>query len=121
VAEAQSDDALAALDLRQLFEAGISGGAGAIRPELQGHGAVAAAVQLERSGVSTADVTSAIERVRELLAGRTPEPAPTPPFLRDLVTWGLDAGRDEDDHRLFVRWLGQVLSLMAVRARVGAA
>jgi hypothetical protein len=121
VAGAHSDDELAALDLRRLFEAGISDGAGPVRPELQGHGAVAAAVQLERSGVSMAHVTSAIERVRELLAGRTPEPAPTPPFLRDLVTWGLDVGRDQREHELFVRWLGQVLSLMAVRARVGAA
>jgi hypothetical protein len=121
VVEAQSDDSLAALDLRELFEAGISDEAGTIRPELQGHGAVAAAVQLERRGVGIAEVTSAIERIRELLAGRTPEPVPTPPFLRELVTWGLDAGRDEDDHQLFVRWLGQVLSLLVVRARVGTA
>ena len=119
--EPQTDDELAQLDLHELLEGGISDGAGAIRPELQGHGAVAAAVQLERRGVRTADVTSAIDRVRELLAGRTPDPAPTPPFLRDVVTWGLDAGRDTADHELFVRWLGQVLSLMVVRARVGAA
>jgi hypothetical protein len=104
-----------------LLEGGISDPAGALRPELQGLGSVAAAVQLERRSVGVDDVASAIARVRELVQGRTPEPVPTPPFLRDLVTWGLDAGRDAHDHELLVRWLGQVLSLMTLRARVRTA
>jgi hypothetical protein len=110
--ESYSDDELARLDLRELLGGGIRGDDGRMRGELQGEGSVAAAVQLESAGVRVEDLTGALTSLRA--GGDAPQ---GPPALAELVRTGLAACADDEERALFLRWLGNVTTLMLMRSR----
>jgi hypothetical protein len=105
-----TDDDAARVDVPALLAQGLADDAGGLRGELQGEGALAAAVQLERDGVAVEDVALALSRVRSRGLGIDLEPAELPPRL---AAW---AAADAD-HDLLAEWLGLVANLMMMRAR----
>jgi hypothetical protein len=110
--DSYSDEELGQVDLAALLAEGIRTPDGRLSGDLQGAGSVAGAVQLEAGGVSVEDLKAGIDALR---AGGRPD---GPPALASLVDAGLAAaGDDPDDRKFFVRWLGQVLMLMTMRAR----
>jgi hypothetical protein len=109
-----SDDDAARVDVPALLAHGLADGAGSLRGELQGEGALAAAVQLQRDGAVAEDVALALSQVRGRALGIDLEPADLPPRLQAMVDAGGDPG-------LLAEWLGLVANLMMLRTRHGAA
>jgi len=109
-----SDAELADLDLGPLFAAGLRDADGRVNADLQGVGSVAAAVQLENHMVRPDQVARAVAVMR---GEAPPTPAPPPPALGHLVDRAVAACDDDADRDAFLRWLGTVADLMAVRAR----
>jgi hypothetical protein len=107
-----SDAELAELDLAALLGEGISGAGGALRPELQGIGSAAAAVQLDNQLVTSAQVADAAAA----LQGR-PASAVPPPALDHVVRLGLAGCRTDADRALLGRWLGMIAGLLILRER----
>jgi len=105
-----SDDDAAQLDVTAMLGEGLDDGTGALRGELQGEGALAAAVQLERDGVPVDAVALALSQIRSRDMGIDLEPADLPPRLAGWVAVG------PDDKRL-AEWLGLVANLMMFRGR----
>ena len=111
------------LDLSELFADGIRDDAGRMRPELQGVGSVAAAIQAQDEGVPIdvlgRMVTTGFEN--DLAETRThPEDLleeldPYPRFAA-LIASGLKACRDDDDYEVFMRWLQNVRGLIVLRS-----
>ncbi|MGH2945532.1 MAG: hypothetical protein ACRDPC_04605 [Solirubrobacteraceae bacterium] len=113
-----SDAELADIDLGKLFAGGITGDDGRLSPALQGIGSVAAAVQLENHLVTRTQVA----RTLLVLKGQEPPlPEPPPPALAHLVDRGIAACRTDADRTAFLHWLGLVVNLMTLRARVAQA
>ena len=112
------------LNLSALFENGLSDEQGQMRPELQGIGAAAAAIQAMDQGVPLPMVGLMLTNANEktlLGARRHPEDLLEELEFRGfthfaaLVRAGIDACQDDADYRLLVRWLGMVRNLMVVR------
>jgi hypothetical protein len=103
----RTDDELASFDVLSLITDGL-GGEGRLRSELEGEGAVAAAVQLERAGIEPSDVAQAVTEVRagDVLQG-------SPPSALDRLL----AAADGQDSELLARWLERVMELMVMRER----
>lgn len=103
----RTDDELASLDLTLLLSEGL-GADGRLRPQLEGEGAVAAAVQLERDGIEPSDVAQAVTEVRagDVLQG-------SPPSALDRLL----AAADGQDRELLARWLERIMELMVMRER----
>ena len=112
------------LDLSNLFMDGIRTEDGAMRPELQGVGAVAAAIQAQDEGVPLPMVGLMLTNANEktlLGAQRHPEDLLEELELRGytqfaaLIRRGIAACYDDDDYRMLVRWLGMVRNLLIIR------
>ena len=111
------------LDLHKLFLKGLRTPEGAMRPELQGVGAAAAAIQardipLPMMGLM---LTNASEKTL-LGAQRHPEDLLEELDKRghtrfaDVIRSGIAACQNDDDYRILVRWLGMVRNLMVIRS-----
>jgi hypothetical protein len=111
-----TDDEAAAIDVPALLRSGIAEAPGRLRGELQGEGALAAAIQLGRDGVVPDDVVLALTRVRNEAMGIEMAPVDLPPRLTAM----LEAGAAEDPE-LLAAWLGLVANLMMMRASYGGA
>lgn len=109
-----TDDDAARIDVPALLAQGLADDSGGLRGELQGEGALAAAVQLQRDGAVAEDVALALSQVRSRAMGIDIEPADLPPRLAALAAAG--AGGDPE---LFADWLGLVANLMMMRTRYG--
>lgn len=107
--EGISDDDAAQLDVGALLAAGLADQTGGLRGELQGEGALAAAVQLERAGIPVEDVALALSHVRSRSAGIDLETV--------LLGPPLGGWAEQGDPRLLAEWLGLVANLMMLRAR----
>jgi hypothetical protein len=103
-----SDDDAARLDVSSLLAAGLADETGELRGELQGEGALAAAVQLERAGVHVEEVALALSHVRSAELGIDVEPA--------ALTAPLDGWAQGGEPVLRAEWLGLVANLMMMRA-----
>ena len=103
-----TDDAAAELDVAALLGAGLADESGALRGELQGEGALAAAVQLERAGIPVEDVALALSHARSRGAGIALEPVPLGEPLGGWARTG--------DPALLGEWLGLVANLMMMRS-----
>lgn len=112
--EAISDDDAARVDVPALLAQGLADETGELRGELQGEGALAAAVQLQRDGAGAEDVALALSQVRSRAMGIDLEPADLPPRLAAMAGAG-------GDPELLAQWLGLVANLMMLRTRHGAA
>jgi hypothetical protein len=110
-----TDADAAEIDVPALLGPGLADDSGGLRGDLQGEGALAAAVQLERDGAVADDVALALSQVRSAAMGIDLEPADLPPRLAGFVAAGAD-----DDPELLAGWLGLVANLMMLRARHGA-
>ena len=111
-----TDDDAARMDVPALLSQGLADEAGALRGELQGEAALAAAVQLQRDGAGAEDVALALSQVRSRAFGIDIEPAVLPPRLAAMAHAG--AGGDPE---LLAEWLGLVANLMMLRSRHGSA
>ena len=111
-----TDDDAALLDVPALLAEGLADEAGGLRGELQGEGALAAAVQLQRDGAGAEDVALALSQVRSRAMGIDLEPADLPPRLAAMADAGAGA-----DPELLAEWLGLVANLMMLRTRYGGA
>jgi hypothetical protein len=107
-----TDADAAQIDVTALLARGLADGAGGLRGELQGEGALAAAVQLERDGVAVEDVALALSQGRSRAMGIDLEPAALPARLAGWV----DA-RAAEEPELLAEWLGLVANLMMMRTR----
>lgn len=112
------------LDLSDLFANGLRDDQGKMKPELQGIGSAAAAIQAEDEGTPLPMVglmlTNAAEKTL-LGAQRHPEDLLEELEKRGytrfagLIQRGIDACQDDEDYQILVRWLGMVYNLMIVR------
>jgi hypothetical protein len=111
-----SDDEAARIDVPALLAQGLADDAGGLRGELQGEGALAAAVQLQRDGAVAEDVALALSQVRSRAMGIVLEPADLP-----LPLAAMTAAGEDGDPELLAEWLGLVANLMMMRTRYGGA
>ena len=107
-----TDAEAAAIDVPGLLAGGLADEGGRLRGELQGLGAVAAAVQLELAGVESEDVALALTELRNEAMGVEVVPAELPAELARMV----QAGRAAGDRELLVEWLGLVANLLRIRS-----
>jgi hypothetical protein len=103
-----SDAELSTLDVGALLADGIVGEDGRMRPDLQGIGSAAAAIQLDNQFVTAAQVT---EVATGQVAGFVPPP------LDALVKLGEAGARDAAEREVFNQWLGMVAGLLVLRER----
>ena len=103
-----SDAELGTLDLAAVFRDGVVGDDGRLRPELQGIGSVAAAVQLENQFVTSGQVADAASFMPDGFL---------PPALDHVVRLGLAASRDDTERAVFGQWLGMVAAQLVLRER----
>lgn len=107
-----SDAEAAEIDVPRLLAGGLADSEGNLRGDLQGLGAVAAAVQLEREGVVAEDVALALTQVRNEAMGVEVVAADLPSALAAMVA----AGRRAGDAELLAHWLGLVANLLMLRS-----
>ena len=103
-----SDAELSTLDLGALLAGGITGPDGRMRPDLQGVGSAAAAIQLDNQFVTGAQVAQ--------VAGGEPSGFVAPP-LDMLVKAGHAAAKSDAELAVFNQWLGMVAGLLVIRER----
>jgi hypothetical protein len=103
-----TDAELSMLDLGSLLAEGITDADGRMRPDLQGIGSAAAAIQLDNQFVSAA-------QVHEVATGAATGFVAPP--LELLVKAGQAAARDDHDREVFTRWLGMVAAQLILRER----
>jgi len=103
-----SDAELSTLDLAGVFDGGVVGEDGRMRPELQGIGSVAAAIQLDNQFVTSGQVADA--------ASFKPDGF-VPPALDNVLKIGLAACRDDTERGVFSQWLGMVAAQLVLRER----
>jgi len=111
------------LDLHELFAQGLRTPDGAMRPELQGVGAAAAALQAQTVPLPMVGLMLTNANEKTLLgAQRHPEDLTEELDKRghsrfaDLIRSGIAACQNDDDYRMLVRWLGMVRNLMVIRS-----
>lgn len=114
------------LDLTELFADGFRDAEGKLPLALQGLGVAALALQTEAAGVplpmynrmlTTANEIS-LKRAREMPDELVEELEKRGfPRIGRIIRAGIDACRDNDDYRSFVRWMILARNLMALRAR----
>jgi hypothetical protein len=103
-----SDAELGTLDLAAVFKDGIVGDDGRLRPDLQGIGSAAAAIQLDNQFVTSGQVADAASFKADGFV---------PPPLDHLVKLGLAAARDDKEQAIFGQWLGMVAAQLVLRER----
>jgi hypothetical protein len=103
-----SDAELGTLDLAAVFRDGVVGEDGRLRPELQGIGSVAAAIQLDNQFVTSGQVADAAGFKQDGFM---------PPPLDHVVKLGLAASRDDTEKAVFGQWLGMVAAQLVLRER----
>lgn len=115
------------LDLHELFENGLRTPDGAMRPELQGVGAAAAAIQAQEIPLPMFGLMLTNANEKTLLgARRHPEDLLEELDKRghsrfaDVIRSGIAACQNDEDYRTLVRWLGMVRNLMVIRSRSAA-
>jgi hypothetical protein len=108
-----SDAELAELDLAALLRDGIAGPDGRLRPDLQGIGSAAAAIQLDNQFVTSAQVAEAAEALKGQPMKSVPAPA-----LDQVVRLGLAGCRSDEERAVLAQWLGMVAGLLVLRERV---
>jgi hypothetical protein len=105
-----TDADAARTDVAALLAAGLGDAGGKLRGELQGEGALAAAIQLERADVPVEDVALALSQVRSRAMGIDVTAATLPP---PLAGW---LAAEPGEPELLAEWLGLVANLMMFRA-----
>jgi hypothetical protein len=112
------------MDLHELFAHGLRTPDGAMRPELQGVGVAAAAIQAQDIPLYMIGLMLTNANEKTLLgARRHPEDLLEELDKRghsrfaDVIRSGIAACRNDKDYRTLVRWLGMVRNLMVIRAR----
>ena len=112
------------LDLHELFVNGLRTPDGTMRPELQGVGAAAAAIQAQDVPLLMVGLMLTNANEKTLLGAQLhPEDLLEELDKRgharfaDVIRSGIAACRNDDDYRTLVRWLGMVRNLMVIRAR----
>jgi hypothetical protein len=115
------------LDLLKLFAKGLRTRKGVMRPELQGIGSAAAAIQAQDIPLPMIGLMLTNANEKTLLgAQRHPEDLTEEldkrgyAWFADVVRTGIAACKDDDDYRTLVRWLGMVRNLMVIRAHTHA-
>lgn len=112
------------LDLQELFVHGLRTPEGTMRPELQGVGAAATAIQFQGIPLPMIGLMLTNANEKTLLgAQRHPEDLLEELDKRghsrfaDIIRSGIAACKDDEDYRSLVRWLGMVRNLMVIRSR----
>jgi hypothetical protein len=103
-----SDAELGTLDLADVFRDGVVGDDGRLRPELQGIGSAAAAIQLDNQFVTSGQVADAASFKAD---------GSVPPALDQVLRLGLAACRDDTERAVFGQWLGMVAGQLVLRER----
>ena len=111
------------LDLHELFSNGLRTPEGAMRPELQGVGSAAAAIQAQEIPLPMIGLMLTNANEKTLLgAQRHPEDLLEEldkrghAWFADVIRTGIAACLDDDDYRTLVRWLAMVRNLMVIRS-----
>ena len=111
------------LNLHELFAQGLRTPEGAMRPELQGVGSAAAAIQNQDVPLPMIGLMLTNANEKTLLgAQRHPEDLLEELDKRgysrfaDLIRSGIAACQNDDDYRTLVRWLGMVRNLIVIRS-----
>jgi hypothetical protein len=111
------------LDLHELFTNGLRTPDGVMRPELQGVGTAAAAIQAQEIPLPMIGLMLTNANEKTLLgAQRHPEDLCEELDKRghsrfaDVIRSGISACQNDDDYRMLVRWLGMVRNLMVIRS-----
>lgn len=112
------------LDLKELFAQGLRTPEGAMRPELQGVGTSAAAIQAQDIPLPMMGLMLTNANEKTLLgAQRHPEDLLEELDKRgfssfaDVIRTGIAACKGDDDYRTLVRWLGMVRNIMVIRSQ----
>jgi hypothetical protein len=116
-----TDDDAAGFDLVAMLGEGVADEKGRLRGELQGEGALGAAIQFERSGVTVDDVTLAVSQLHSEALGIEITAADYPGELQTIVDAGRTATPRETERMLFIEWLAAVPGLMNMRAQARGA
>jgi hypothetical protein len=114
--ESFTDDEAAEFDVVAMLEAGVADSEGRVRGELQGEGALAAAIQFERAGVTVDDVTLAVSQLHSQALGIEIKADQFPGPLQTIVDAGRTATPRDTERMLFIEWLALVPGLMNLRA-----
>ena len=109
--ESYSDAELSTLDLGALLADGITDDDGRMRPDLQGIGSAAAAIQLDNQFVTAAQVAD--------VASGSPAGFVAPP-LDQLVKQGEAAAKTDAERAVFNQWLGMIAGQLVLRERARA-
>lgn len=111
------------LNLHELFTEGLRTPEGAMRPELQGVGSAAAAIQAQGIPLPMIGLMLTNANEKTLLgAQRHPEDLLEEldkrghAWFADVIRTGIAACQDDEDYRMLVRWLGMVRNLMVIRS-----
>ena len=107
MSESYSDAELSTLDVSALLADGITDDEGRMRPDLQGIGSAAAAIQLDNQFVTSAQVAEAASGQAAFVA----------PPLDHLLKLGAAAARSDADRADLTQWLGMVAGLLVIRER----
>ena len=114
--DAFTDDDAAQLDVAAMLAEGLAGDDGKVRGELRGEGALAAAIQFERAGVTEDDVALAVSQLHSETLGIEVRPAELPDALQSIVNAGRAASPRPHERALFLEWLALIPGLMRFRA-----
>ena len=111
------------LNLHELFAQGLRTPEGTMRPELQGVGSAAAAIQNQDVPLPMIGLMLTNANEKTLLGvQRHPEDLLEELDKRgyssfaDLIRSGIAACQNDDDYRTLVRWLGMVRNLIVIRS-----
>jgi hypothetical protein len=111
------------LDLQELFSNGLRSPDGKMRPELQGVGSAAAAIQARNIPLPMMGLMLTNANEKTLLgAQRHPEDLTEEldkrghGWFADVIRTGIAACQSDEDYRILVHWLGMVRNLMVIRA-----
>jgi hypothetical protein len=118
--DGHTDQELAGLDVAALLRDGLAAGANSARAELNGVGAIAAAIAADRLGVRPRSLTFLAEVVRRGgigYAATLPEPLPGAECAALARAWLAAAavGAGPDTHDELARWLDGVAVILGLR------
>lgn len=110
------------LNLHELFADGLRTAEGKMRPELQGVGSAAAAIQAQNIPLPMMGLMLTNANEKTLLgAQRHPEDLLEEldkrghAWFADVIRTGIAACQDDEDYRMLVRWLAMVRNLIVIR------